>query len=685
MAGLFFQPQQPDYRGLWEWNPAQTFIKAKNELEEADLRRAESQRLKAKTDLDMRVTEAMLPHEVDLAKAKISLTNAQVGLAGAQAKYYADGKGRAASIAQSRLGVANSIEPISFYDSVLDDSEQQAIDFDLRGSAPTLNRAPVDTQDSLLDNGPLSSFNAEESGDRIFSSLPETSVTSGPVDLSTLPDNAKLASSGSGMDPTAAKVMNNASAAIESNKAGSTFDLAATADTFYPKLDKQSVGSIKEANEKAGVRQADGLKNASALAAYEQENAKPALSRIVETFDNRRSQAKAFVDANDKSMNLTAWASAQSLKAGAGQAFNKFDNDLSRGGYGITAAQVDRVLQKYPSNYSAVQQIAPYLQGSGDIDEAMDRYEQDRKGRVEGDKQRVARLEKLRDNKISILGQSGELTDERKRALEETDREINLLRSPEEKYSEFSTVNSEAQSLARGWAKVGDSPTMNYLGEPIDKALDKTTHSQKFEQLVFKGSIPVADAKVTDEGLDGNWDQVAMWFKAKGMEMPPNTPITTGVYINNELVPVRLSYAKGENGVEFTAKPLLAPAIQTPPPGKGKAGPATIYDAGAAKEIKSNSLAEAAKERSQLIERIATLESKANNVPDFNENQFWGSFAPAASKVLGKVSGQATTAADKQKVAQDIYSGKGYARGEGINKLKSKLAELEQKFPELKK
>ncbi|MEY3333787.1 MAG: two component transcriptional regulator, winged helix OmpR family protein, partial [Cyanobacteriota bacterium] len=46
----------------------------------------------------------------------------------------------------------------------------------------------------------------------------------------------------------------------------------------------------------------------------------------------------------------------------------------------------------------------------------------------------------------------------------------------------------------------------------------------------------------------------------------------------------------------------------------GKLNSKTKYDIDAAKEIKSNSLAEASKERSQLIERIAALESKANNV-----------------------------------------------------------------------
>jgi len=470
--------------------------------------------------------------------------------------------------------------------------------------------------------------------------------------------------------------MNNASAAMGSNKAGSTFDLAATANSFYPTLDKQSVSSIKGANESAGVSPVEGLKNRSALAAYEQENARPTLSRIVETFDNRRSQAKAFVDANDKSMNLTAWASAQSLKAGAGQALNKFDNDLSRGGYGITAAQVDRVLQKYPSNYSAVEQIAPYLQGSGDIDEAMDRYEQDRKSRVEGDKQRVARQEKLRDNRISILGQSGELTDERKSALAEIDRELNLLRSPEEKYSEFSAVDSEAQNLARGWAKTAKqkNPTVNYLGEPIETALDKTTHGQKFEQLVFKGKIPVASAKITDEGkIDIPEEQIALWFKSKGMQMPENTPVRAGVYINNTLVPFEFSYSKGKNGAKFSANSLIPMedlSPNKPDPTSDKTAPATKYDGGAAKEQKDSAFSAAKKQKEELEVEIALLDSKAENVPA--DTWLSGGFGDYGATAPVKVKLSET---DKQKSAQ------GFLKKSG--ELKSRLQGLKEKFPEL--
>jgi len=648
----------------WDWNPGTTFVGAAKAAHGMMMANQESERLQQKQTLDEEVARTMLPHEVELAKAKIASVQADIGLKGAQAKYYADGKSKAATLLQERLGVAGTIQPLSFYSSEVDD-EPQGVEMGLRSNAPTLNRAPVDTEDTLLENGPLSMFRAEEGSGDI-------------IDFSTLPDNAKLVSSGSGMDSTTANAMNNASAAMGGGKAGAKFDLAAVADTFYPKMDKQSVSGIKDANEQAGVRQVDGLKNRSALASYEQENAKPALARIAERFDTSRAQAKAFVDVNKDSYDLNAWAQAQAVEAGAGQAVNKFDNDLRRGGYGITAAQVDRVLEKYPANYAAVDQIAPYLQGSGDIDLAMARYEQDKTNRLEGDKQRVARVEKLRDSKISILGQSGELTDEKKSVVAEIDRQLDLIRSPQEKLSEFSAVNTEAQSLARGWAKNSVKPTTNHRGEPIESASDKITHGQKFEELVFKGGIPVADAKVTDQGLDGNWNQVAMWFKEKGMEMPENTPVTTGVYINNSLVPVRVSYTKGKNGAEFSAQPLVPLQDQSPDKGKeaGKTAPATKYDEDAIREQKDSAFSAAKKQKEELEREIGLLGSRAENVPDFTNKGFWGPFAENVSDTLGvKVSGQATTAADKQKIAQ------GYVKKS--TDLKLKLAGIKEKFPEL--
>lgn len=644
-------------------------------MQQMDLDRAAEERLREAADMDRLVKETLLPLQVDQAKANILSTQADIGYKGAMANYYATGKAKAATLAQGRLSIANAIEPMSFYKSPTDETPQ----------GPSLNlQTPVsipqenDDDESLLDNL-LGSSNSES---LVFDDLP------GVPDLSRLPNNAKLASNSSGMDPTTYQAMNNASKVLEDDN--KTFDLAATAETFSTRPNPQTASEIKNANIQAGVTPPERLKNKSALAAYMQENEPPSLQALVEDFDTKRAHAKTFIDNNHDSQNLEAWGTAQSLKMGIPSAYSKFDNDLRMGRYGISAAQVDRVLEKYPGNYAAVAQIAPYLQGSGDIDEAMARYEQDKTNRVEGDKMRVARMEKLQDSRITLLGQSGEMTLDKRRALDDLERQIDSLRTPQEKFSQFSAVDSEAQNLARGWAKTAGekNPTVNYLGEPMDAAADKTTHSQKFQELATSGRIPVATGEIQEEGVDGNWDQVAMWFKSRGMEMPENTPVTAGVYIKGSLVPFQVSYSKGKNGVEFSARPLtpLSNLPQDKPDlALDKSTPTTKYDADAAKEIKSNSLAEAAKERSQLIERISALESKANNVPDFNENQFWGSFAPAASKVLGKVSGQATTAADKQKAAQDIYSGRGYARGEGINKLKSKLAELEQKFPELKK
>lgn len=676
MAGFQnFTPRTANLAEVWKgFNPAANFLGGMKTMRQMGLDEAEEARLQEAADLDRMVKETMLPLQVDQAKANILSTQADIGYKGAMANYYATGKAKAATLAQGRLSIANAIEPMPFYKTQGEETPQ----------GPSLNlQTPVSipqetNEESLLDNF-LGSSNAES---RVFDDLP------GVPDLSRLPNNAKMASSSSGMDATTYQAMNNASKALEEDN--KTFDLAATAETFSARPTPQTAAEIRNANIEAGVTPPERLKNKSALAAYMRESEPPSLQTLVENFDTKRAQAKTFIDNNKDSQNLNAWGAAQSLKQGIGPAYDMFDNDLRMGRYGISAAQVDRVLQKYPANYRAVAEIAPYLQGSGDIDEAMERYELDKTNRVQSDKNRVARMEKLQDSRIALLGQSGEMTPDKRRALDDLERQLDLLRSPQEKLSEFSAVDSEAQNLARGWAKTAGekNPTVNYLGEPIDAAADKTTHSQKFQELVTSGRIPVATGEIQGEGVDGNWDQVAMWFKSKGMEMPENTPVTAGVYIKGSLVPFQVSYSKGKNGVEFSARPLtpLSNLPQDKPDlALDKSTPATKYDADAAKEIKSNSLAEAAKERSQLIERISALESKANNVPDFNENMFWGSFAPAASKVLGKVSGQATTAADKQKAAQDIYSGQGYARGEGINKLKLKLAELEQKFPELKK
>ena len=678
MAGFpTFTPRTANTAAIWkDINPAASFLGGMKAVRQMDLDDAAEQRLRELADTDRLVKETLLPLQVEQARANILSTHADIGYKGAMANYYATGKAKAATLAQQRAAIANAIEPMPFYKSQADETPQ----------GPSLNlQTPVytpqdDDGESLLDNFLGSSSDSESS---VFDDLADAR------DLSGLPNNAKLVSSSSGMDPTTYQAMNNASKALEADK--KTFDLAATAETFSARPNPQTASEIKNANIEAGVAPPERLKNKSALAAYMQENEPPSLQTLVENFDTKRAQAKTFIDNNHDSLNANAWGTAQSLKQGIGPAYDKFDNDLRMGRYGISAAQVDRVLQKYPANYAAVAQIAPYLQGSGDIDEAMARYEQDKTNRVQSDRDRVARMEKIQDAKITLLGQSGEITDYKKQTLDELDRQLNLLRTPQEKLSEFSSVDSEAQNLARGWAKtVGEeNPTVNYLGEPMDAAQDKATYSQKFQELVTSGRIPVATAKITDKGeVELEEAQIPMWFKSKGMQMPENTPVRAGVYINNTLVPFEFSYSKGKNGAEFSANPLIPVSKlpqDKPDPTSDNSIPATKYDTEAAKEIKSNTLAEASKERSQLIKRIEALESKASNVPDFDKNQFWGSLAPVASRVLGKVSGQATTAADKQKAAQDIYTGRGYARGEGINKLKSKLAELEQKFPELKK
>jgi hypothetical protein len=113
MAGLFFQPQTPDYRGLWDWNPAQTFIRAKNDLEAADLRQAESDRLRKKDEIDAAVTNTMLPLKVKEAEANIALAMAGAQQRSALAGYYAKDKIKAATNQQIRAEAASDPNAVS--------------------------------------------------------------------------------------------------------------------------------------------------------------------------------------------------------------------------------------------------------------------------------------------------------------------------------------------------------------------------------------------------------------------------------------------------------------------------------------------------------------------------------------------------------------------------------------------
>lgn len=137
MAGIFFQPQQPDYRGLWDWNPVQTFITAKNELESADLKRAESERLRKKDEIDAAVTNTMLPLKVREAEANIALTMARMGESGARAQYLANSEGKELSDRKKKYNALNDPDALSKGNSL--------IGTPFSTSAPTETTVPVDT------------------------------------------------------------------------------------------------------------------------------------------------------------------------------------------------------------------------------------------------------------------------------------------------------------------------------------------------------------------------------------------------------------------------------------------------------------------------------------------------------------------------------------------------------------
>jgi hypothetical protein len=137
MSRLFFQPQEPDYRGLWDWNPAQTFITAKNELESADLKRAESERLRKKDEIDAAVTNTMLPLKVREAEANIALTMARMGESGARAQYLANSEGKELSDRKKKYNALNDPDALSKGNSL--------IGTPFSTSAPTETTVPVDT------------------------------------------------------------------------------------------------------------------------------------------------------------------------------------------------------------------------------------------------------------------------------------------------------------------------------------------------------------------------------------------------------------------------------------------------------------------------------------------------------------------------------------------------------------
>jgi hypothetical protein len=109
----FFTPAKPDYSGLWNWNPVQTFITTQNEIKTMKLKEAESERLKAKDAIDEEVSRTLLPLQVREAEANIGLAMARAGEMGARARYLAGSEGRKLTDRQLRLEGANDPDAIS--------------------------------------------------------------------------------------------------------------------------------------------------------------------------------------------------------------------------------------------------------------------------------------------------------------------------------------------------------------------------------------------------------------------------------------------------------------------------------------------------------------------------------------------------------------------------------------------
>ncbi len=222
--------------------------------------------------------------------------------------------------------------------------------------------------------------------------------------------------------------------------------------------------------------------------------------------------------------------------------------------------------------------------------------------------------------------------------------------------------------------------TKNYKGVAISKempAADKITTGERFNREAGR-AFPVVSGKVVGGELDVNDEDIAAvssWFEQKGLQAPKGN-ILAGVKIKTdkgyETYPIQYNPEKGE------VYPLVNLPSQsvTPKGGSDPALLATKYDEVAAKEQQDSAFSAAKKQKDELEVEIALLNSKAESIPDFNEKGFWGPFAKDVSGALGiKVSGQATTAVDKQKAAQEYLK--------RAAKLNSKLAGIKENFPEL--
>ena len=509
MAGIFFQPQQPDYRGLWDWNPVQTFITSKNELEAANLRQAEADRLKAKTDLDMRVTEQMLPLEMKLAQAKIAKIGAEQNYLNRRADKDIEDATADIFYGNYQSGDLDKAFPSAPTSSPRAGGSSSVLD---RGSvlSPSSSSSAGGDFSSFSLTSPLTSFAPNEQPqvlDEIASKIPEdqvAAVTNPPIDRMT----ASVNGAGPAVElPLVPSVRNKLD---WDNDPRTVADL----ETSNPLTSLQ----IPEAKRKEleALNDSSGALNAPKDEASVQNKPQGVGEMLVSQYGKiRRAEeiaAKSKGETKAKYLGL-AYGGRDDLGASIASALNLADRSLG--------SQAAEALLKSPNGQirdsGAINKIVALVDKGLGIGEAVDIYEATRKNELAN-----MFKEPAKDDSVKQTQEFFNLAKSWQEAKSKSQE------NPEDKESQvvfkmlsnrLKTIGGEEyKQLEFGYNQEQYANMMQYYGQkvrpdgqPTEGLKDKTADQVRLE-LIKSGAIPVVEGVAGDNGISYDTDDLASKF-----------------------------------------------------------------------------------------------------------------------------------------------------------------------------
>ena len=620
MAGIFFQPQQPDYRGLWDWNPVQTFITAKNELESADLKRAESDRLKAKTDLDMRVTEQMLPLEVNLAKAKIAKTIAEQGYLNSRANKDIENSTSELYYQGYQSGDLDKAFPTSTPSS----SSRSGSSSVLGGGSvltPSSGGAGGDFSSFSLPS-PLTSFAPNDQPqvlDQIASEIPEdqvAAVRNPPLDRMT----ASLSGAGAPVDlPRTPKVTNKSD---WDNDPRTVADLETSNPLTSLQIPEEKRKELAALNDSSGAL--NPSKDEGSAAPKPQGVGELLVSKYGKVRRAEEIASKSKGDAKARMLGL-AYGGRDDIGAEVASALNLADRSL-----GSNAAEI---LLKSPNGQirdaGAINKIVALVDKGLGVGEAAGVYEATRKNELANMFKDPAKDEAGKD--LSQLLDNQKKAQEALTLAEESKNPVSVARAKAavDLYDgQLNTAtngqyfreqhNGIQRNISAAISNV-NNPKVNWRGVDYDKTnkddpMDSLSANDYLTQMAGDGQLPTITVK--NGGADTSVADA--YLKRFGVDST-----TVGIWEGNVLKPFTYTPANGEKAL----KPIGGKATKAPLP--ETAGEQAINKAIQeidAKESVSNS------ERRQLEikkidDEIARLSSTMS--PGVNLNPMPGRFMPA--------------------------------------------------------